>query len=136
MLEHKACFDKSRIKFLVMVKKYWIIHIKALKKLRNLRMSCIILKKNIKVKFVKQIKNVIMPFRFEKELIIALLWLPQSIKSLIPIKKGWDWGGGRGVGEICEEITVEIQAFYIWGGILPERKKKGLKPGILLFHKA
>lgn len=60
-------------------------------------MSRIILNKNIKVKSVKQIKNVIMPFQFETELIIAPLWLPQSIKSLIPIKEGRGPGWGKSV---------------------------------------
>lgn len=51
------------------------------------------LNKNIKVKFVKKPKNIIMPFAFEKELILAPLWLPQSTKSLISIKgQGVCWG--------------------------------------------
>ena len=72
------------------------------KKRGNLRTSCTILNKNTEVKFVKEAKDIITPFQYEKELITAPLWLPQSTKSLIPIKEE---GRTKKKGQ---EITVEV----------------------------
>lgn len=70
-------------------------------------MPCTILNKNIEVKFVKQIKNIIMSFQFEKELIIAPFWLPQSTKPLIPIKGQRGEGGAESWGT-CQEGILHM----------------------------
>lgn len=49
-----------------------------------------------------------MSLQFEKELIITPLWLTQSTRCPIPIKRE----------EETPRQTVEIQAFYIWGRII------------------